>query len=315
MNDAPALPLSLSPAPHLHSGATSDRLFFETGVAMTPALIAALAFFGLAFLKTAAGVAAGTVAAALLARRVDPARFGLFDPPALVTALLLALFLPAGLPPLLAALAAFAALTAGRNLFGGTGRNLFNPAMFGVALLAVVFPFHAAETVAPVSPFSAGWFSLASRSLPPSVLPATPALSDLLLAVKPGVPAGACPLIVLLCGAFLLARRTAAWQCVAGTFAGALATAALLPPAHLTLAALLSPLLSGTLLFAAFFCATDPVTMPVRPRMRLLAGFLFGALAVLLRLHTHLPEVVPFALLFVNCLTPLLDSPAHGVCR
>lgn len=310
------IPLLVTPSPHLHSGMSSDRIFLETCVAMTPILLVATGFFGLAFLKSLAGVLAGTFAAAALARRVDPARFPLYDPPGLVTALVLALTLPAGTRLIVAALGGFLAVTAGRNLFGGTGRNLFNPAMFGYACLLLAFPFDATGGAAPVSPFAAGWFDPSPRATGATPLAgAARGLLDLAFGLKTGSPGEVSSFMVLLGGAYLLARRAAAWQATAGMILGALCASTLFAFPSLHPADLLSPLFKGGLLFCAFFVATDPVTMPVRPRMRLLAGFLAGALTIVLRQHTSLPEGAAFAILAVNCLTPFLDSPVHGVGR
>lgn len=309
-------PLVLSPAPHLHDGSSVERIFLETTVAMGPLLLASAGFFGAAFLKSAAACLLGAHLAARLARRVTPGARPLFDPPGLVTALVLALTLPVGIPFALALLGGFLAVAAGRDLFGGVGRNIFNPAMFGYACLALAFPLETVGGALPVAPFGSGWFDLSRPSTGATPL-ASPGggLLELVFGLKVGAPGECSSLMVLIGGAYLLARRVVPWHAPAGVAAGALLASALFAFPHLSPAAVLAPLFKGGLLFGAFFVATDPVTLPVRPRMRLLAGFLIGCLTIVLRLHTNLPEGVAFATLAVNALTPFLDSPVHGVHR
>ena len=220
-----------------------------------------------------------------------------FDGSAAVTGVLLALSLPSGTPLWAAAVAGFFAIAVVKELFGGIGRNLLNPAMAGRALLMTVWP----QTVS-------------GYELPDAVSSATPLSQigevdwwSLLCGSTNGSMGETSALLILLGGAYLylrgMIRLRAPLTCL-GVFAAVIWVFGGDVPFTGNAAA---HLLSGGLMLAAFFMVTDYTTKPVTPwgEGRFAAGV--GALTAVLRRWGPYPEGVCFAILMMNLLSPLLE--------
>lgn len=307
------LELILSPPPHIHSPLNRDRMFHEVLLALTPTLLIVTGAFGIGWLIRLVAVTVGALLAGWLSDRILRQDFNPLEPAQLVTVTLLSLSLPPLFPPIMATLAAFLAVFFGRNVFGGIGRNTFNPAMFGWAAVALLFPGMLNRGSLPVTPFGSDWLSgdLPMTAATPLVHSATSLLTRV-TRLDGGTPAELSLLAVLLGGGWLLYRGIVRWQIPFAVFTGALLGGLVLRLPLINPTAAFSDLFCGALPFAAFFIATDPVSSPVRPSARLVYGLAIGVLTVLLRLHTSLPEGVAFAVLTANLLTPLLDNPNPG---
>ncbi|MCR4398555.1 MAG: RnfABCDGE type electron transport complex subunit D [Firmicutes bacterium] len=225
-----------------------------------------------------------------------------FDGSAAVTGLLLALVLPPLVPWWIPFVGAFIAIWLGKEIFGGLGYNVFNPALVARAILVLSWPAH----------LTAGWFrSLgidATSKATPLMLAKTGAAADLtayyapLLLNNPGGCIGEVSAFLLLVGgAMLLWKRVITWE-IPVTYLGAMAVASVLmgvdPVFHL---------LAGGAVLGAVFMATDYVTSPVSSRGKIVFGIMCGAITMLLRVYSKAPEGVTSAILFMNMVTPLID--------
>jgi electron transport complex protein RnfD len=246
----------------------------------------------LAVLAVAVGTSlAVELAIGLASRR----RFTLADGSALLTGLLVALSLPAYAPRFIPAVASAFAVAVVKASFGGLGRNWMNPALGG--RLFVTFSWPVLLAVRPLPPM--GWLPIPYGFADGSLLAGTGALglvSTLLLALG---------------GAYLLARRIAAWEIPVG-FTGvfALATWAFggLPAAEGWFRGdLVAALASGGFALAALFMATDPVTSPRGRAARLAFGAGCGLLCFLLRVYGRRPEAAFLAVPLMNMFVPLLE--------
>jgi electron transport complex protein RnfD len=272
-------------------------------------------------------------------------RFTLDDGSALLTGLLVGLSLPPGAPWYVAAAAAGFAVVVVKQGFGGLGRNWMNPALAGRAFAALSWPgamsawlptrFMGLDAVAAATPLAAagpgratfaalasagGPFSgaddavvswLNAHLLAPLGARAPRGLLDLLAGLRAGAIGEASVLLLLAGAAVLLWRRIIRWEIPAalfGTFALLAVVLGGLPeglgPFRGSVA---FPLLTGGIVLAGFFMATDPVTSPMSRWGRVAFGALAGALAWLLRVYGSAPEGVGVALLLANCAAPLLD--------
>jgi electron transport complex protein RnfD len=210
----------------------------------------------------------------LYLRRQSLQRF-LFDGSASVTAVLLALCLPPTVPWWIIAFGMFAALLFGKHLYGGLGRNPFNPAMLGVALLLVCFPGTLAMTsIAGHVPDDHAWIWI------------------------PGLDA--------LGGVLLIWLRIVRWQTPLAVLVGAAVCAAVLGFAGGVMT--WHALLADNLVLAAFFIASDPVTGCVTPCGRWVFGLGVGLLIVLLQHFGESAGSLPFAVLLMNCAAPWIDA-------
>ena len=253
--------MTVTPFPALHRGTGARTLAADVLIALIPAVLAGVWLFGLraaAVLVVCVGaaVAAETLACAVLRR---PNTAG--DLTAAVTGLLLGLSLPASLPLWMAALGAAVAVVFVKMLFGGVGCNFVNPAMAGRAFMLLSFPAAMHAVAFPIAWQStdlvAGATPLVSRSA--DWLP-------LFLGLHGGAIGETCVPALLLGGLYLCLRRTVS-PLVPLTVLGSTALTAWLCGEHPLYA-----VMSGGVLFAAIFCATDPVTTPVTRGGRVLFG-------------------------------------------
>ncbi|CAM4041597.1 Electron transport complex subunit D [Pseudomonas reidholzensis] len=251
----------------------------------------------------------------------------LVDGSALVTAVLLAAALPPYVAWWLPAIAASAAIGLGKQAFGGVGRNLFNPAMVGYALVLLSFPLQMNHWPGPVPGFSEGLQLIFGDTgidawAQPTVLDGLRHNRSLtveeLFAQHPGFGSVGgrgsewVNLAFLLGGVWLLQRKLFSWHAPAGLLGG------------LVLLSLLcwngsgsdsngSPLLhlfSGSSMLAAFFIATEPVSGPRQASARLLFGFGAGVLIYVIRTWGSYPDGTAFAILLMNLAVPALDRLA-----
>ncbi|GAB6062069.1 RnfABCDGE type electron transport complex subunit D [Deferrisoma palaeochoriense] len=282
--------------------------------ALVPAFVAAVYFYG----WRAAAVVAVTNAFAFATeyaftrRRGEPVTLAVF-----VTGTLLALSLPPSIPFWMCAVGAVVAVGFGKELFGGMGRNVYNPALVGRAFLYVSFPV--ALTGAWTEPFWDGlgglgaWAPGADAATSATLLPvlahgAPISPWALLWGSLPGSLGETCKPALLLGGAYILWKRVASWEIVAsclGSFAllvGALRLAGFAGPDPLR------ALLAGGFLYGALFMATDPVSANRTRAGRVLYGCVIGVATVLIREFGNFPEGAMFAILLGNTFGPILEE-------
>jgi electron transport complex protein RnfD len=301
-------------------------------LATVPGALTLLWFYGWGVLINwllAATTALAVEALALKLRQL-PVAITLSDGSALVSATLLAFALPPYSPWWLTLLASAFALLCGKHLFGGVGKNPFNPAMLGYALVLVSFPQQMSHWPAPHGLSLMGGlqqifgFSFSGAGQPDAWATAT-ALDalrvnksltiDELFASNPsfgrfgGNGAEWLNLAFLAGGAFLLQQRVFSWHAPVGML-GSLFVLSLLfwngsgSDSH---GSPLSHLLTGASMLGAFFIATEPVSGPKSPRARLLFGVGVGTLTYLIRTWGGYPDGVAFAVLLMNLTVPALE--------
>jgi Na+-transporting NADH:ubiquinone oxidoreductase subunit B len=250
----------------------------------------------------------------------------------LVTGMLFPLVCPPTLPLWMVAAGISFGIVIGKEVFGGTGMNILNPALTARAFCFFAYPaFMSGDEVwTAVDPTKAvdGWsgatpLAVAAQSHGPDVVAAIQSagytLREAFLGLIPGsmgeVSAAACLLGALI----LLATGVAAWRImismVAGGIAGALLMNAVAGPSSAGIMHLpwIWHLCVGGFAFGAVFMATDPVSAAATHTGKLIYGFLIGVLAILVRaVNPAYPEGVMLAVLFMNVFAPLVD---HFVVR
>jgi electron transport complex protein RnfD len=268
----------------------------------------------------------------------QPLRPTLGDGSALLTGWLLAMTLPPWAPWWIAVVGGLFAVIVGKQVFGGIGQNLFNPAMLGRVALLIAFPLEMTTWVAPVPLGSAGApsfldslaITFAGSTQLDSLTGATVlghvktelglghSVSEALPAVYNGSEAGlglmrgslgeTSALLLLLGGLFLIALRIITWHipvAMLATLAMLSTLMNLYDPEHYVSATV--HLLSGGAMLGAFFIATDPVGSPSTVRGQLIFGAGCGLLVYVIRTWAGFPEGVAFAVLLMNAATPLID--------
>jgi len=298
--------LTISPAPHLRAKEDVQRIMFYVIVALTPATLGSLYFFKLYALRA---ILISIVAAVLTEAGIQKLRkipLTINDLSAVVTGLLLALTLPPKVPWWIPLVGGFVAISLGKQVFGGLGYNIFNPALVARAVLLLSWPAHISrdwysypkiDTVTQATPLY-----LAKQAREGLIHFEPSRYYKLFLFGNPSGTIGEISVLLLLAGAvFLFLYRVIDWQ---------------IPISYLATVAVLTMLLgsdpifyllAGGLVLGAFFMATDYVTAPVTKKGQIIFGIGCGLVTVLLRFYAGPPEAVMYSILFMNACTSLID--------
>jgi electron transport complex protein RnfD len=311
--------LIVTASPHLKAPASTPVIMWTVVASMMPIVAASFYFFGISALLVIAAATAG----ALAAEAGFGTRLTLPDGSASITGILLGLTLPAGLPLWMAFVGGVVSIALGKQIFGGLGYNIFNPALLGRAFLMAAFPVPL--TTWPALPGSV--WQLAGDNFAAPLMAADPTLMvtaatplglakfehtttpilPLFLGSTTGSLGETSAIVILACGAYLAWRGFLNWR----TPVSILSTVAGLSGAiHLIDRDYPHPLFmlfSGGLVLGAVYMATDMVTSPTTNKGRWIFGVGIGALVVVIRLWGGLPEAVMYAILLMNALVPYIN--------
>ena len=321
MTDYKNLKLIATSNPHIRGSETTRSIMLDVIIAMCPALIWAIIYFGVeALLPTAVSVI-GCVVFEGLYRKLMHKPQSIDDLSAVVTGMLLAFVCPATTPLWMILIGDFFAIIVVKQLFGGIGKNFVNPALAGRAFL--FFSWTATMTSWAV-PKALGGVSVAADAVtmatPLSLLKEGSDIAaqgydylDMFLGFMPGSIGEISALALLIGGAYLLIRKVINWR-IPVAFIGTVAVLTFIFPrnGYANLDWMLYNLLSGGLLLGAFFMATDYSSSPVTLNGQLLFGFGCGALTVLIRYFGGFPEGVSFAILIMNLCAWAIDKGTRG---
>ena len=306
--------LTATSSPHIHGNDSVRITMGDVLILLVPVTVIAVYYYGMRALTMTLISCVSSVALEYLYRRLLGHSKSIGDLSAVITGAYIAFNMPVTAPLWYPVIGSFFAVVVVKQLFGGIGRNIFNPAAAGIAFLTVAWPgimtafplpFGHLPLFATPHGFQTGRTALAA--LKSGILPDN-YLYEMMIGYTPGNLGTACILIILIGGLYLLYRRIINWQ-IPVSFLGAVALVALIFPRCPSgrLDSVLYELCSGSLLFAAVFMATDPVTSPVTSIGRLIFGFCCGLLTALIRYFGLYPEGAYFAVLFMNPFVLALD--------
>jgi electron transport complex protein RnfD len=318
----------VSVSPHVKSEDSVTKIMWTVTIALLPAFLMGVYFFGPRAIWVTALCIVSSLASEWLVEKMTGREITTNDGSAILTGLLLGMNLPAGAPFYIPIIGSFVAVAITKQLFGGLGFNIFNPALIGRAFVLITWPRAMTTWVAPTAAFTK--LDAETTATPLGLLKeeglgqllevfGTKAnlYTELLIGHRAG-SLGETSVIALLIGAaYLLYKRYITWQ-IPVSF---LATVAVLtwifgggkdPETGKFVLELfggdpLLHLLSGGLILGAFFMATDYVTVPSVKNGQIVFGVGCGLITVLIRLWGGFPEGVMFAILLMNCFTPLID--------
>ena len=311
--------LILSVSPHIKSEETTSRIMWSVTASLMPAAVMGVYFFGPRAAFTLALTIISALAAEYVFQRILNRKDTLSDGSAFLTGLLLGMNLPASAPFYIPIIGSFVAILITKQLFGGLGYNVFNPALIGRAFLLISFPRLMTIWTEPTAAFVG--LDAKTTATPLGILKEEGAAklmelfgdkinlyTQLFLGHRAGSIGETSAFALLIGAGFLLYRGYISWE-IPVSFLG---TAALLAWVFGAKGALfagdpLLHLLSGGMLIGAFFMATDYVTCPSVRRGQILFGVGCGFLTMLIRLKGGYPEGVMFAILIMNCFSPLID--------
>ena len=315
----------VSPNPHLHSKTTTAVLMRDVVIALLPAVIVSVVFYGL---KELLVLAVSVLSCILIEWSVTkyllrkPCTIG--DWSAAVTGILLALNLPSTTPWWVVLIGAIVAIGVAKMTFGGLGQNVFNPALVGRVFLLISFPTYMTHWVQPQGLFGVDAVTGATplgvikeglmqgASVPDLMAAHGYSYSQMLFANIGGSAGEACAIALLVGFVYLLVRKVIKpWitLSILGTVAVVSAVFWLANPMQFTDP--LFNLLTGGLILGSCFMATDYVTSPMTTKGGIVFGIGIGFITLMIRYFGSYPEGVSFAILIMNSVVPLLNKWFH----
>lgn len=315
-------------APHVRDPLDLKRYMSMVIIALLPCVLMSVYYFGVRVLAMVlvSYVAGGAIEVIFAFIRKEEINEGF-----LVTGLLFPLIMPPMTPLWMVALGVAFGVLVGKEVFGGTGRNLFNPALVGRCFLVLSYaPTMAKSLTAPIAKFPEclwTWLTPASAQAIDAVGSATPLaaakaaakagtltaaptdLGDLLFGNVMGAVGETSALAIILGAAVLILVRVGSWRTMAATLGSfALFSSALRWADSAQFAAAGWHLMTGGILFGAVFMATDPVSSPSTKTAKWAYGIIIGSVTVMIRNFTGYMEGVTFAILLGNICAPILDE-------
>ena len=312
----------LSSSPHTHSNSSVTRIMLDVILALLPTTAVGIWFFGMAAVWTVAVCVSTCIVTEALCRLAMKRENTIGDLSAVVTGLLLALNLPAGIPLWMAVVGSVFAIGVAKQVFGGIGMNPFNPALAARAFMLISFTGPMTTWLKPIcrccgetpdvmttaTPLAAmkGMFTAeATASATPhanQAMDQIPSLWNMLIGNMPGCIGEVSAIALALGAAYLLWRKVITWHIpvafIATVFVYSLIAGG--APAY-------AQVLTGGVMIGACFMATDYVTSPTTAKGKLIFGFGCGLLCMLIRQFGSYPEGCSFAILIMNAVCPLIN--------
>ncbi len=291
----------ISPAPHIRKKHSIRTMMFDTIIALIPAGVASLVFFGFYSLLIILVSVIFSVLSELLVNLLRKQEPTVVDLSCIITGLLFAYTLPARLPLWIVAIGVSFGIIFGKQIYGGLGFNPFNPALIARAFVHIAFPQNMGNFSVVDGVSSATALTILKHF--PEQISNIPSIKNLLIGNYLG-SLGETSVVFLLLGYFYLVFKkhinpfsTLAYILTVGivTF-------------FVDKQNLWIYLLSGGIFLGGIFMITDPVTTPVSSKGKIIFAICCGILTCIIRFWGSYPEGVCFSILFMNLLTPLIDN-------
>ncbi len=298
--------LIVSGSPHIHKQESISRIMWTVVLSIIPAGAAGVFIFGL----DALWVILVAVTAALLTEAVleiwTKKKISVMDGSAVITGILLAYNLPSNVPLWLPIVGAVFSIAIGKQVFGGLGQNIFNPALVGRVFLMASWPKYMTTFVKPFS------YDAVTSATPLAALKEGKILEhisylDLFLGKRGGCIGEVCILALLIGAAILLYKGYISWHIPATYILTTAIFTYIFGAKQLFHGDWLFHILSGGLILGTFFMATDYVATPLTAKGQIIFGVCCGLLTAVIRLWGGYPEGASYAILMMNAATPFID--------
>ena len=298
--------LIVSSSPHISSPVKTKNIMLDVIIAMIPALLASVYFFGPRALALVVITVAACVISEYVSRKVMKREQTIGDLSAVVTGMLLAFNYPATLPFWIAAIGGVVAIVVVKQMFGGLGHNFANPAITARVILLTSFALRMTTWVAPHA-WKAGEVDAVSAATTLGMISSgntadLPTYAQMLIGERAGCLGETCIIGLIIGGIYLVAKKVISPiipVCYIGTvfvFSAVLGTDPVMQ------------ILSGGLFLGAIFMATDYVTSPITNKGKVIYAIGCGVITVLIRQFASLPEGVSYSILLMNILTPHIEN-------
>ncbi len=303
--------LIVSSSPHLVTSMDTQKTMLMVILALLPSLAVSTFVFGVRVLLLSAVCVAASMFFEWIWNKLMKKPQTVGDLSAALTGLLIAFNVPSGLPLWIALVGCFVAIIIIKQLFGGIGKNITNPAI--TARIVLFISFATEMTTWPVPRMVADTTSTATPLglLAEGGADNLPENMQMFLGIIGGSMGEVSALALIIGGVFLIWKKIISPiipLCFIGTvFLFAVVYYGVTGSGNVLEMALFH-ILAGGVMIGAFFMATDYVTTPILPLGRAMFGIGCGLITMLIRLYGQYPEGVSFAILIMNCLTPLIND-------
>ena len=292
--------LIVSASPHIHNRTDTQRIMLDVLIAMCPMIIASVILFGWRSLLVIGVCVATCLIGEWGFEKIVKRPSTISDLSACVTGVILALNMPVTTPLWHVAFGVIVAIVVVKQMFGGIGKNFANPAITARVVMLIAFAGSMTTWIQPISDAlsSATPLALIKMGAPERL----PSLGDMFLGYRSGSLGETCTLAILLGGIYLLIRRVITWHIPVSFIGTVFIITAIMgkQPVY--------QLMSGGLMLAAFFMATDYVTSPATVKGKIIFGIGCGLITSLIRIWGNYPEGVSFAVLLMNICTPHINN-------
>ncbi|HHV38279.1 MAG TPA: RnfABCDGE type electron transport complex subunit D [Tepidimicrobium sp.] len=315
--------LLVSSSPHIRSNESVQRIMLDVIIALVPAIIGSVYFFGINALKLILISIASSMFFEAIIQKAFKKPVTIDDFSAIITGILIAFNLPASAPWWLPIMGSAFAIIVVKQFFGGLGSNFMNPALAARAMLLTSWPAHMStftgtrpDVVSAATPLAIMKFGMsADGTASATVESATsatqaagaelPTLWNLFIGNNPGAIGETSILLLLIGAAYLIIRQVIDWKIpvayIGSTFVMLmiLGVESQFLPYHI---------MSGGLILGAFYMATDYATSPVTSKGRIIFGIGAGILTAIIRVNGGYPEGVSYSILLMNITVPLIEK-------
>lgn len=296
----------VSSSPHIRSGETTRRIMLDVIIALMPALIAGVFYFGFKALTLTVTAVIFAVATEVAMQKILKKPVTVNDLSAAVTGILLAFNVPATLPLWIVAIGAIFAIAVAKQCFGGLGYNFINPALAARAMLLASWPVRMTSWVTPGADAVSTATPLAlAKGGVEAAGQALPSIWNLFAGNVGGCIGETSALALLIGFAYLLYRGIISYR-IPAAYIGTVAVLSFLFSGF-NASMMIYHVFAGGLFLGAFFMATDYSTSPMTVKGQIIFGIGCGFLTSLIRFFGGYPEGVSYSILLMNLATPLID--------
>ena len=293
--------------PHIRASTTIEKTMLMVLVALSPATLMGVVFFGLRALMIILVAVVSAVLSEYVYQKLTKKRATVTDGSAAVTGLLLGLVMPPAVPFWMPAIGSICAIIIVKQIFGGLGHNFLNPALAGRAILVAAYALPMTTGFyEPLGSFINVGVDIMTSPTPLQSAYFLPQGNDMMNAFlgNIGGSIGETSAIALLTGgAFLLYKNIISWHIPVSFVGTVFLIAAIAVPVDVAM----YHVLTGGLLLGAFFMATDYPTSPISPAGKVVFGIGCGIITIVIRFVGGYPEGVAYAILLMNLSVPLID--------
>lgn len=306
---------TISASPHIRSEESISSIMWNVNLALAPAAIFSVYYFGLPALINMVIGAASAVGIEYIVQRFRKKKITAFDGSAFLTGLLLAMSVPPSLPPYMMVIGSFIAIVIAKHSMGGLGFNIFNPAHIGRAALMVSWPVAmttwtklttSVDVVTSATPLNIlkqqGYTKLIE-----TFGSTTELYKAMFIGTRNGSIGETSTILLLIGGAYLLYKGYINWHVPVFMIGTVGILTWIFAPTGLFTGDPLFNMMAGGLVLGAFFMATDMVTIPITIKGQIIFAVGAGVITSLIRLIGGYPEGVCYSILLMNSITPLID--------